>query len=251
MVHELSHMWFGDSVAPYSWSDLWLNEGHASWYEFTYAAENGFLAEDTGLPGHRHATSTSYMRPSTGTATSAAPTTGRSPAPQRDPDTLFSINVYSAARSSLFALASRSECDVPADRARLGRRATATASAATARLHRARVAGRRPRPERLPARLALRHDARRRCRATRTGPPIRSRRRPRRRERSRRRDSGGADRHVTPRVADAGWHPPAAIAGGRGGGSDGRSVEAFDSGRGWRGRRCWQPSAAAVRRRRP
>jgi hypothetical protein len=27
MVHELSHMWFGDSVAPYEWSDLWLNEG--------------------------------------------------------------------------------------------------------------------------------------------------------------------------------------------------------------------------------
>jgi aminopeptidase N len=32
MLHELSHMWFGDSVSPYSWSDLWLNEGHASWY---------------------------------------------------------------------------------------------------------------------------------------------------------------------------------------------------------------------------
>jgi len=23
MVHELAHMWFGDSVAPYEWSDLW------------------------------------------------------------------------------------------------------------------------------------------------------------------------------------------------------------------------------------
>jgi aminopeptidase N len=27
----MSHMWFGDSVAPDEWSDLWLNEGHASW----------------------------------------------------------------------------------------------------------------------------------------------------------------------------------------------------------------------------
>ena len=47
LLHELSHMWFGDSVAPYSWSDLWLNEGHASWYEFLYAEEKGFLEGDT------------------------------------------------------------------------------------------------------------------------------------------------------------------------------------------------------------
>jgi aminopeptidase N len=47
MLHELSHMWFGDSVSPYSWSDLWLNEGHASWYEFLYAQEHGELEGDT------------------------------------------------------------------------------------------------------------------------------------------------------------------------------------------------------------
>ena len=49
MVHELAHMWFGDSVAPYSWDDLWLNEGHATWYQFTFAAERGELAENTGI----------------------------------------------------------------------------------------------------------------------------------------------------------------------------------------------------------
>ncbi|GHF73677.1 zinc metalloprotease [Streptomyces thermodiastaticus] len=39
MVHELAHQWFGDSVTPRTWSDLWLNEGHATWYEALYADE--------------------------------------------------------------------------------------------------------------------------------------------------------------------------------------------------------------------
>jgi aminopeptidase N len=47
MIHELAHQWFGNSIAPYEWSDLWFNEGHASWYEFIFAEENGQLTEDT------------------------------------------------------------------------------------------------------------------------------------------------------------------------------------------------------------
>ncbi|GHF23920.1 zinc metalloprotease [Streptomyces mashuensis] len=46
-VHELAHQWFGDCVSPRSWSDLWLNEGHATWYEALYAeARAGRRLED-------------------------------------------------------------------------------------------------------------------------------------------------------------------------------------------------------------
>ena len=41
MVHELAHQWFGDDVMPARWSDVWLNEGHATWYEWEYAQERG------------------------------------------------------------------------------------------------------------------------------------------------------------------------------------------------------------------
>jgi aminopeptidase N len=47
-AHELAHQWFGDSVAPYEWSDVWQNEGHATWYELTYALANGTFEDYTG-----------------------------------------------------------------------------------------------------------------------------------------------------------------------------------------------------------
>ncbi|MGP4000796.1 M1 family metallopeptidase [Streptomyces sp. 8N706] len=39
MVHELAHQWFGNSVSPVRWSDVWLSESHATWYEALYAEE--------------------------------------------------------------------------------------------------------------------------------------------------------------------------------------------------------------------
>ncbi|MFJ7243318.1 M1 family metallopeptidase [Kitasatospora sp. NPDC098652] len=42
MMHELVHSWFGDSVTPATWADLWLNEGHADYYGLAYRYERGW-----------------------------------------------------------------------------------------------------------------------------------------------------------------------------------------------------------------
>ncbi|GGN49175.1 zinc metalloprotease [Streptomyces albiflavescens] len=41
LVHELTHHWTGDSVAIRRWSDLWLSEGHARFYERLYSDTHG------------------------------------------------------------------------------------------------------------------------------------------------------------------------------------------------------------------
>ena len=41
LVHELSHMWFGDSVTLTEWPDLWLHEGFATWSEWIWSEHTG------------------------------------------------------------------------------------------------------------------------------------------------------------------------------------------------------------------
>jgi aminopeptidase N len=41
LVHELSHMWFGDSLTLATWPDIWLHEGFATWSEWIWSERQG------------------------------------------------------------------------------------------------------------------------------------------------------------------------------------------------------------------
>lgn len=41
LLHELSHMWFGDAVTLRSWPDIWLHEGFATWSEWIWTERQG------------------------------------------------------------------------------------------------------------------------------------------------------------------------------------------------------------------
>jgi aminopeptidase N len=93
MVHELAHQWFGDSVAPVRWQDVWLNEGHADYYQQVYASE--FFGEDL----------IAYWRDAYARANQLRHDYGPVAKPTgNDIFTLFSDNVYSGGSLALYAL---------------------------------------------------------------------------------------------------------------------------------------------------
>ncbi|MEW1550003.1 M1 family metallopeptidase [Streptomyces tsukubensis] len=96
MVHELAHQWFGDSVTPLTWSDLWLNEGHATWYESLYADELGGYTLERRMRD-------AYRRSDQWRADGGPPAAPRPPEPGRK-ISLFRPIVYDGGALVLYAL---------------------------------------------------------------------------------------------------------------------------------------------------
>ena len=42
IVHELAHQWYGDSVTPNDWRDVWMNEGMATYQDTRWAVAQGW-----------------------------------------------------------------------------------------------------------------------------------------------------------------------------------------------------------------
>lgn len=92
-LHELAHQWFGDDITPEKWADVWLNEGHATWYEGTYADHRGW-ASFTDRMRAAYATGDQFRHDYGPVASPAA-------------DNLFNPNVYDGGALVLYALRQR------------------------------------------------------------------------------------------------------------------------------------------------
>jgi aminopeptidase N len=92
LAHELSHMWYGDSVTLRRWPDIWLHEGFATWSEWIWS-------EHQGRKSAHEIFQTLYDTPAADTAFWTPP-----PARPGSPVNLFDGTVYERGGMTLQAL---------------------------------------------------------------------------------------------------------------------------------------------------
>jgi aminopeptidase N len=99
MTHELTHSWFGDSVTPRTWADLWLNEGHAEYYAINYRYARGW-ADTKGYTNFDDRMRWTYSQGNIWRASSG-------PVARPTADTLFDNERYTGGTLVLYALSQR------------------------------------------------------------------------------------------------------------------------------------------------
>jgi aminopeptidase N len=52
VAHELAHQWFGNSLTPATWADIWLNEGFACYAEWLWAEHAGGVSVRVNAATH-------------------------------------------------------------------------------------------------------------------------------------------------------------------------------------------------------
>jgi aminopeptidase N len=92
LAHELSHMWYGDSVTLSEWPDIWLHEGFATWSEWIWSEHQGHKSAHQWF-------NTLYNTPAQDTAFWTPP-----PAVPGTPVYLFNGTIYNRGGMTLQAL---------------------------------------------------------------------------------------------------------------------------------------------------
>jgi aminopeptidase N len=92
LAHELSHMWYGDSVTLTQWPDIWLHEGFATWSEWIWSEHNGRKSAHQWFE-------TLYNTPAQDTAFWTPP-----PGNPGNPANLFNGTIYNRGAMTLQAL---------------------------------------------------------------------------------------------------------------------------------------------------